>query len=63
MYQRYYQRHCPFQEKQAETLRKENGLRYLTLHLKDGCRYTKKKELRIICSVADVVLFSDGVLF
>ncbi|HID86719.1 MAG TPA: hypothetical protein EYP55_04990 [Anaerolineae bacterium] len=63
MYRRYYRTRCPFQEEQVETLRKKEGLRYLTLHLKDGCRYTKKKELRIICSVADIVLFKDGVLF
>jgi len=63
MYRGYYQKQCPFQEEQAETLRKEEGVRYLTLHLKDGCRYTKRKELRTICSVADVILFRDGVLF
>jgi hypothetical protein len=36
--------------------------RYLTLHLRDGCRYTKQKELRVFCYLADLVIFRDAVL-
>jgi len=53
----YYDNNCPF--------RKNYGPpdRYLTLHLKDGCRYTKQKELRIFCFLADILIFKDAVLF
>jgi len=63
MYGGYYQRKCPFREQVTEPPRESGTLRHLTLHLKEGCRYTKKKELRILCFIADVILFKDGVLF
>lgn len=36
---------------------------YYTLHLRDGCRYTKQKEIRIICYFADFIVFEDGIVF
>lgn len=56
MYSRYYER-CPFNPNYKEIDR------YLTLHLKDGCRYTKQKELRIYCYISDLLIFSDAVLY
>jgi hypothetical protein len=54
---RYYKEECPFNPKIKGTDS------YLTLHLRDGCRYTKQKELRIYCYVADVLMFRDAVLY
>lgn len=54
---RYYKEECPFNPKMKETDS------YLTLHLRDGCRYTKQKELRIYCYIADVLAFKDAVLY
>ena len=55
-FQRFHKQACPFRSSydQADP--------YLTLHLRDGCRYTKQKELRIFCFYADLVIFSDAVL-
>ena len=36
---------------------------YYTLHLRDGCRYTKQKEIRILCYFADMLVFADGIVF
>lgn len=57
MFVRYYRNECPFNPKYKETDS------YLTLHLKDGCRYTKQKELRIYCYIADLLIFQDGTLY
>ena len=54
---RYYETMCPFNPDNEEIDR------YLTLHLKDGCRYTKQKELRIYCYMADLLIFKDAALF
>lgn len=56
MFVRYYKDECPFNPQYEET---DN---YLTLHLKDGCRYTKQKELRIYCYIADLLIFRDAAL-
>jgi len=56
MFTRYYRKECPFNPRYKKTDS------YLTLHLKDGCRYTKQKELRIYCYVADLLIFQDGAL-
>jgi len=55
-YLRYYFRSCPFNPKYDKIDR------FLTLHLRDGCRYTKQKELRIYCYIADLLMFADAVL-
>lgn len=39
-----------------------NANRFYTLHLRDGCRYTKQKEIRMFCAIADIVIFKDGVI-
>ena len=57
MFIRYYKEECPFNPKNKETDS------YLTLHLRDGCRYTKQKELRIYCYVADALVFRDAALY
>ena len=57
MFVRYYRDRCPFNPRQVEIDR------YLTLHLKDGCRYTKQKELRIYCHIADLLIFRDAALY
>ncbi|RLF77913.1 hypothetical protein DRN38_07795 [Thermococci archaeon] len=57
MFVRYYRDRCPFNPGQVEIDR------YLTLHLKDGCRYTKQKELRIYCYIADLLIFRDAALY
>jgi len=57
MFCRYYKEECPFNPKIKDVNR------YLGLHLRDGCRYTKQKELRIYCYVADVLVFKDAALF
>lgn len=57
MFVRYYKEECPFNPRTGETDS------YLTLHLRDGCRYTKQKELRIYCYIADVLAFKDAVLY
>ena len=57
MFVRYYKSECPFNPKYKKTDR------YLTLHLKDGCRYTKQKELRIYCYIADLLIFKNDTLY
>jgi len=54
----YHTRNCPLKSGP----RRRSGDSYYTLHLRDGCRYTKQKELRTICYFADLVVFKDGVL-
>jgi len=58
MFVHYYRKKCPFNPRRYKETDK-----YLTLHLKDGCRYTKQKELRIFCYIADILMFKDAVLF
>lgn len=52
----FHARKCPFRAGYGE------ADPYLTLHLRDGCRYTKQKELRVFCFYADLVIFKDAVL-
>ena len=56
-YTHFYDSRCPF-KKDASA-----DPRYLALHLRDGCRFTKQKELRVFFNFADVVVLSDLVLF
>ena len=56
-YRRFYDRGCPFKEESVD------DARYLALHLREGCRFTKQKELRVFFSFADVVVLDDLVLF
>jgi len=56
-YSTYYKRRCPFRDGT------DQDALYLTLHLRDGCRYTKQKEFRVFFSFADVVIIKDAVLF
>lgn len=57
--QRYYTHDCPLQ------FAKSSGKldRYYMLHLREGCRYTKQKEIRIFGWFADIIIFKDAVLF
>lgn len=49
---------CPFND----GLRKSNSKMY-NYHLKNGCKETKAKPVRIYAELADIVILSDGVLF
>jgi len=49
---------CPF----TDDLTKSNSKMY-NYHLKNGCKETKTKPVRIYAELADIVIFSDGVLF
>ncbi|MBM3476498.1 MAG: hypothetical protein FJX75_24765 [Armatimonadetes bacterium] len=57
--QGFHRTHCPLRWEEAKARANE----YYTLHLRDGCRYTKQKEVRILCYFADLLAFSDGVVF
>lgn len=56
--QRYHANNCALRYDQKQA----SGNRYYSLHLRDGCRYTKQKEIRMFCAFADLIIFSDGVL-
>ena len=56
-YGRFYDIGCPFKDESV------NDARYLALHLREGCRFTKQKELRVFFYFADVVVLGDLVLF
>ena len=56
-YSGFYDRGCPFKDNSV------NDARYLALHLRDGCRFTKQKELRVFFYFADVVVLDDLVLY
>ncbi len=56
--QRYHERDCPLRA-EADAA---NLSRYYSLHLREGCRYTKQKEIRTICAFADIIIFKDGIL-
>jgi len=58
LFEKYHRDYCPMQKS-----RYSSDDRYLTIHLRDGCRYTKQKELRIFCFLADIVLFQDAILY
>ncbi|WP_417681999.1 hypothetical protein [Pseudidiomarina aquimaris] len=49
---------CPF----ANGLTPNNSKMY-NYHLKNGCKETKTKPLRIYSELADIIIFKDGVLF
>ncbi|OUR87182.1 hypothetical protein A9Q81_26030 [Gammaproteobacteria bacterium 42_54_T18] len=49
---------CPF----TDGLSGSNSKMY-NYHLKNGCKETKTKPVRIYAELADIVIFSDGVLF
>lgn len=49
---------CPF----SKPVQSSNVLKY-SYHLKNGCKSTKIKPLRIYSELADVVVFNDGILF
>jgi len=55
-FRHFHARACPFRDGY------DRADSYLTLHLRDGCRYTKQKELRVFCFYADIVIFQDAVL-
>src|SRR5205809_1861826 len=56
-YQRFYDHDCPFRSGYKEVDR------YLNLHLREGCRFTKQKELRTFCFLSDVLVFADNLLY
>lgn len=56
-YFHYYKSRCTFQ-------RDYNcDSQYLTLHLRDGCKFTKQKEIRIYFYFADLMILNDCVLY
>lgn len=55
----FYCNSCPFNTEKVEDAEQAT---YLMLHLRDGCRYTKQKEIRVFCYFADGIIFNDGVL-
>ena len=54
---KYHERDCPLRKDYAGVNRS------LSLHLREGCRFTKPKELRIYFYFADMVVFKDQVLY
>ena len=56
-YQSYYTGRCPFKDADMD----DPG--YLTLHLRDGCKFTKQKEFRIFFYFADIIILKDKVLY
>ena len=56
-YEHFYNTKCPFKDGT------EQDPRYLALHLREGCRFTKQKELRVFFNFADIVILRDLVLF
>jgi hypothetical protein len=54
---KYHERDCPMRKDYKDVDR------FLSLHLREGCRFTKPKELRIYFYFADVVVFKDAVLY
>jgi hypothetical protein len=40
-----------------------NNIEQYSYHLKHGCRETKTKPIRIYSELADILVFSDGVIF
>lgn len=56
--QRFYQRDCPLCWEPEDA----NLSRLYSLHLREGCRYTKQKEIRTFCAFADMIVFRDGIV-
>lgn len=56
-WEHYYEHRCPFRSGYS------SDERYLTMHLREGCRFTKQKEIRLFFSACDLVMFKDGFLF
>lgn len=54
----FYERDCPLARAPSEGI----DIPYLMLHLREGCKYTKQKELRVFCFFADIILFRNGLL-
>lgn len=54
----FVERQCPFNQ----DLTKANSKLY-NHHLRNGCKATKGKPIRIYAELADIVIFKDGVLF
>jgi hypothetical protein len=57
MYTEFYQNSCPFRKGYGK------ADRYLTLHLREGCKSTKQKELRTFGYLPDILLLNDAALF
>jgi len=55
---RYHSNSCALRYNKCQA----SGNRYYSLHLREGCRYTKQKEIRMLCAFADLIIFQDGVL-
>lgn len=56
-YGNYYERRCPFKPGS------KHDNQYLTLHLRDGCKFTKIKEFRIYFYFADLIILKDAILY
>lgn len=59
-YVNYYNSKCPL--KWCTTWRCSD-VQYLTLHLRDWCKFTKQKEFRIFFYFADMIILKDKVLY
>lgn len=57
MYKNYWKNKCPF------GLDELDNIPLMTLHLREGCRYTKNKQLRIFGYLSDMMIFDDFVLY
>lgn len=55
---KFVEKICPFNN----PLSSSNSKMY-NYHLKNGCRETKSKPVRIYAELADIIIFKDGVLF
>jgi hypothetical protein len=55
---KFAEKTCPF----VDDLNSKSSKMY-NYHLKNGCKETKSKPVRIYAELADIVIFKDGVLF
>jgi len=55
---RFYERECALRLGTEDA----NLSRRYSLHLREGCRYTKQKEIRTFCAFADMIVFKDGIV-
>lgn len=57
MYSGYWRKKCPFGHDKSDLIP------FLNLHIKQGCTYTKNKQLRTYGYLSDILIFDDFVIF
>lgn len=59
-YKYYYDTKCPLK---WSCFSKKDDIQYLTLHLREWCKFTKQKEFRIFFYFADMIILKDKILY